>query len=271
MKSNIIKQAVLSALFTMTFASAHAGDFTNVPFTTPDATVVEGATNTAADPLFISSTSTWVAGFENLVAQTINYTTTSGGSYTLSLLDFNENDDFLLEGEELGDIYDMVYRDSRDNKLVFGTRVILDEVEESELNFISRAGFTGFETDVAWTFSGDNDLRMYNAARTSSEDLDGPFAGDEDVVRMQADISFEEGNPFSGLYLIKTNAQYYTFAADSIGYVQAGEEGQEESDGSLSGFRASATPVPETDTYAMLLAGLGIMGAMVNRRKKFVA
>lgn len=266
MKSNIIKQAVLSALFSISCTGAYAGDFTNVPFTTPDATVVNGANNPAADPLFIESTSTWVAGFENLVAQTVNYTTTAGGNYTLTLLDFHENDDFLLEGEELGDIYDMVYRDSRDNKLVFGTRVILDNVPESELNFISRAGFTGFETDVAWTFSGNTDLRMYNAARTSSEDLFGPFAGDEDVVRMKSDVSFEEGNPFSGLYLIKTNAQYYTFAADSIGYVQAGEEGQEESDGSLSGFRASATPVPETDTYAMLLAGLGMMGFVARRR-----
>jgi hypothetical protein len=30
---------------------------------------------------------------------------------------------------------------------------------------------------------------------------------------------------------------------------------------------ASVTPVPEPESYAMLLAGLGLMGAVVRRRK----
>jgi PEP-CTERM motif len=37
----------------------------------------------------------------------------------------------------------------------------------------------------------------------------------------------------------------------------------------LSGVTVS--PVPEPETYAMLLAGLGLMGAMIRRRKGFIA
>jgi hypothetical protein len=37
----------------------------------------------------------------------------------------------------------------------------------------------------------------------------------------------------------------------------------------LSGVRVS--PIPEPETYAMLLAGLGLMGTMIRRRKGFIA
>ncbi|HKX53004.1 MAG TPA: FxDxF family PEP-CTERM protein [Nitrosospira sp.] len=33
----------------------------------------------------------------------------------------------------------------------------------------------------------------------------------------------------------------------------------------------TVSPVPEPETYAMLLAGLGLMGMMVRRRKEFIA
>ena len=51
----------------------------------------------------------------------------------------------------------------------------------------------------------------------------------------------------------------------AIGYIQAGEEGQGEFDGSLIGYAAVAA-VPETETYAMLLAGLGVMGFVARRK-----
>ena len=39
----------------------------------------------------------------------------------------------------------------------------------------------------------------------------------------------------------------------------------------IQGVAAAAAPVPEASTYAMMLAGLGLVGAMVSRRRKFMA
>ena len=270
----------VATMFALGSASVQAGDFTNVPYTTPNATVVSGANNTLADQLYINTTSaTWLAGYTNLIAETIHYTAT-GGNGTLSLLSYRENDDIELAGNEIGDLYDLVYRDSRDGKLVFGTRVLLevededeehglvaipeeDEEDEVELNFLYRAGFTNYATAVAWTFTGDNDLRLYNAARTASNELDGPFAADADLIRFQADISADEGNPFSGLYLVKTDATDYALSNSAIGYFQAGEEGQQITGQFIAGYVAA---VPEPETYALMLAGLGLIGFSARRR-----
>lgn len=37
---------------------------------------------------------------------------------------------------------------------------------------------------------------------------------------------------------------------------------------SRSNYRAYAAPVPEPETYAMLIAGLGLVGFMARRRKQ---
>lgn len=263
----------LATMLAVGSASANAGDFTNVPLTSPLATVVEGANNSAVDQLYINATSTsWLTGYTGLVAETINYTST-GGNGTLSLLSFRENDDILLSGEEVGDLYDFVYRDSRDGKLVFGTRVLLEEEEApsmgeeedgKELNFVFRGGFNNLATAAAWTFLSDSDLRMYNAARTDSHELDGPFESDGDLIRFQADISTEEGNPFSGLYLVKTDATGYKLSDSAIGYFQAGEEGQKITGEYIAGY---VPTIPEPETYGMMLLGLGLVASAARRKQ----
>jgi len=70
MKLVTLKLAVAAAVFSLGTATAVAGDFTNVPYTTPDATVVSGAPNPVADQLFLDATGiTWATGFDGLVIQ----------------------------------------------------------------------------------------------------------------------------------------------------------------------------------------------------------
>lgn len=280
-----------------------AGDFTNVPTrnTPGPATLVAGIQNPNADRLYIEAAFDGQTSAElityldpgtygNFVPSLITYNAKSTtrpypvvGTGTLSLLDFQVTRNIGLPvvdagGDEtgefdlIGDLYDFVFRDSRDNSLVFGTRVVLgvsdeqlENVGNSELNFLYRYGFTGFSAAAAWMFL-DNDLRLYEVGRTASFSYSSQ-AYDEDVIRMKSDISVSEGNPFSGLFLVKTDAQYYTLSDRGVGYYQAGEEGQAIVGNALSGFVPTNTPpVPEPTEYAMFLAGLGLVAAAARRR-----
>lgn len=215
-----------------------------------------------------------------LVASSISYDarSTTGarpviGTGTLTLLDYRLTEDVTLAGQAIGDIYDFVYRDSRDNKLVFGTRVLLGlpgQQQNAELNNVFRYGFeengTVFSAAAAWLYLSDYDLRMYSAAR-SDKGLLQTDVYNPDAISFQSDINLSEGNPYSGLYLVKTNATYYTYAANSIGYFQAGEEDQPVVKAFIGGFVPTNTaPIPEPSTYAMLLAGLGMIGVIARRR-----
>ncbi|WP_439537795.1 PEP-CTERM sorting domain-containing protein [Methyloversatilis sp.] len=217
-----------------------------------------------------------------LVASRIDYNarSTSGslsiiGSGTLSLLEYRLNEDVQLAGQAIGDIYDFVYRDSRDNKLVFGTRVILGlpgQQQNAELNNVFRYGFeedgTTFDAAAAWLFLSNFDLRLYSAAR-SDQGLKQMDVFDPDAVSFQSDINLSEGNPYSGLYLLKTDATSYTYADNAIGYFQAGEESQPVVKAFTGGFIPTNTaPIPEPSTYAMLLAGLGMIGVIARRRMR---
>ncbi|OYW26742.1 MAG: hypothetical protein B7Z51_09735, partial [Methyloversatilis sp. 12-65-5] len=114
-----------------------------------------------------------------LIASSITYNARSTdtlavtGSGTLSLLEYRLNEDVQLAGQAIGDVYDFVYRDSRDNKLVFGTRVLLGlpgQQQNAELNNVFRYGFAEdgitFDAAAAWLFLSNFDLRLYSAARS---------------------------------------------------------------------------------------------------------
>lgn len=47
-----------------------------------------------------------------------------------------------------------------------------------------------------------------------------------------------------------------------------GDAGAESNLGSLIGAKLTVTPVPEPDSYAMLLAGLGLVGVVARRRQR---
>ena len=164
--------------------------------------------------------------------------------------------------EEIGTFYDYVFQDTSDNKLVFGSRLVLTD-EDAEINDIFRNGFDGYSAAVAWTFRTDLDLRVFSSARTAVGLLEGADAFDANVVDLRSDINFSEGNPQTGWYFIKTDAPTFAFAADIVRLRQGGEEGQPVVQAIIGGFTPSA--VPEPSTYAMLLAGLGLLVLLARR------
>lgn len=257
--------------------AAVAGDFSLLSSTETNGSVpvVSGTNNTNSDRLFLNATA---IGFSDpltsLIPQTIQYEAFSTtpprpvtGTGTLTLLDHRVTEDVVLAGDKIGNLYDFVFRDSRDNRLVFGTRVTLgvdsDQVDNAELNFLYRRGFSGAVVQAAWLFVSNFDLRLYNAGRTASNSLTGARPFDADTVRLQSDINLSEGNPFSGLFLLKTDAQTYTVGQAAVGLFQAGEEGQPRVGVDLEGFVAL---VPEPGSWALMLAGGALLAGLARRR-----
>ena len=269
-----------------TSISAVAGDFVELNQAFP--LRLTGANNQVIDRYFLDETGMTISeSFTDrdsrvipLVATSIKYDAYSTvsprpliGSGTLTLLDYRHTEDVMLAGQAIGDVYDFVFRDSRDNKLVFGTRVLLGlpgQQQNAELNNVFRYGFdeggTTFAAAAAWLFMSPYDLRLYSAAR-SDRGLLQTDVFDPDAVSFQSDINLSEGNPYSGLYLLKTDAMYYTMADKAIGYFQAGEEDQPVVKAFTGGFvPTNMAPVPEPTTYLMFLAGLGMLGLVARRR-----
>lgn len=284
-----IKAILLACTLALGISSSYAGNFQSLTTNT-----VEGDNDMFVDQAFIYATSVTyhpdysdttpfdpedkagTLGLGNIVPTAIKYrafadydigTPTATG--TLTLLDWRVTTGVdLAPGSAQADIYDFVFRDSADNSLVFGTRYLNRIDNREEVNFLYRYGFTGFETSVAWTYLADSDLRQYSAVKTQSTEGEGSFAYDADVVRQQGDFSVIEENPWSGLFLVKTNATSFTLGK-AIGFYQAGEEGQSPAGGFITGF--IPTPVPEPESYALFLVGLGVMGVISRRRNSKIA
>ena len=238
----MMKLKTLTAAVAVALAStaAVAGDFVELP---QNGGLVTGRNNPNTDALYLDAQSIATLAGDNRIFTSIAYNAiaTAGslpraitGSGTLTLLDHRVTLDVVLDGQEIGHVFDFVFRDSRDNKLVFGMRTLLgveeDHQDDAELNFLYRYGFEQsgktFSTAAAWLFTSDSDLRMYNAGRTNSTSLTGATPFDADTIRMQSDVNLSEGNPFSGLFLIKTDAKAYKVGSMAMGLFQAGEEGQ---------------------------------------------
>ncbi|MBF4990447.1 PEP-CTERM sorting domain-containing protein [Methylophilus sp. QUAN] len=279
-----LKGMLLASLFAVAANTASAGNFQSLT-----TNVVDGDNDAFVDSMFILATDvTYAAGYAdttefqkggsgNVVPTSLTYRAfpafdidTELATGTLSLIDWRVTTGVdLAPGSAQADIYDFVFRDSADNSLVFGTRYLNRDPQETgdEVNFLYRYGFTGYSTSVAWTFLTDSDLRQYTAIKTDSTAGEGPFDYDVDVVRQQGDFSVSEDNPWSGLYLVKTDATTYSLGK-AIGFYQTGEEGQTPAGGFITGFIPTAvtTPVPEPESYVMLLAGLGVAGIASRRR-----
>jgi len=276
-----LKIAVVATLMALSVNAVNAGQF--VTLTSGNGTnlslanggLINGANSLNADKFYIENlaSTTYLAGYEygsdnGTIASTLNYRAFTGATSTfgtLTLVDYRITENVaLLPGIPQATVFDYVYRDSLDGKLVFGTRYMNLVDNDQEVNYLYRQG-AGGNVSTSWTFLSDYDLRMYQAGQTSNFTYDSSVSYVDGIVRQKADISVSEGNPWSGLYLVKTDAVNYGLGANAIGYYQAGEEGQSVVGGFMSGF--IATPVPEAETYALMMAGLGVVGAAARRRK----
>jgi hypothetical protein len=276
-----LKIAMLATLMALGVNAANAGQFVTLTsgngtnLTLANGGLINGANSLNADKFYIENlaSTTYLAGYEygsdnGTIASTLNYRAFTGANSTfgtLTLVDYKITENVaLLPGIPQATVFDYVYRDSLDGKLVFGTRYMNLVDNDQEVNYLYRQG-AGGNVSTSWTFLSDYDLRMYQAGQTSDFTYNSSVSYVDGIVRQKADISVSEGNPWSGLYLVKTDAVNYGLGANAIGYYQAGEEGQSVVGGFMTGF--IATPVPEAETYALMMAGLGVVGAAARRRK----
>ena len=188
----------------------------------------------------------------------------------------------IYDGVDIGTFYDYVYRSTGDNTLLFASRFELDvgEIEigdldyETEINDILRRGYANYDVSVGWYDSGaDSDFRLQsvahsNAVRTRPANPADVF--DDNVVDFRTDISVEEGNPATGWYVLKTNATEFTYLSDAVTIRQAASLDNTSPPLRVATFEGFApiAAVPEPETYAMLLAGLGLIGLAARRRTK---
>ncbi|MGD9601558.1 MAG: PEP-CTERM sorting domain-containing protein [Gammaproteobacteria bacterium] len=223
-----------------------------------------GSNNPEADPLFIAPGESTDGGLTFALPDYLSLITLRSTAFELP------DEDEPTELEEVGVFHDAIFRDSRDNMLVFGSRIEMDLDEEGEINDIFRSGFTGWGTLVGWLPVTANDLRLISTGRTRNSGLttDDPDLPDLDVVDLHSDLNVEEGNPVSGWFLIKTNAPGFELDDDAVGLFQGGEEGQPPFLGTLAGFVPSATPVPVPAALPLLGSALGLAGMIARRRSR---
>lgn len=174
----------------------------------------------------------------------------------------------IVNGQNVGTLTDFVFRDTTDNNLVFGLRVVLAQTVNGatntfEINDFFRKGATGFEAAAAWSRASDSDLRMYAAVRSSVKFGQGTETFDPDVIKFQSDINTFEGNPRSGYFFVKIKQRQSSIPGQPPGPVpstfktlsnglsvyQGGEEGQPLHEIVMPGFVPSTHPDNDGDGY----------------------
>ncbi len=143
-----------------------------------------------------------------------------------------------------GQLQDRVVH-SVDGTYDFYSRVILDvDSAAFSLYRVDRIGFAGYATNVGWRSDG---LGNY-APNEFSRDLGGS------TIDFNFNMAPLTGGQSTKFFFIDTNATSYNLSGRFSDY-------------SSLNFMAIAAPVPEPESYAMLVAGLGLLGLMARRRR----
>ncbi len=222
---------------------------------------IVGVNNAAVDPLFLGFD--WVPAAEG---------------YTRAARRISS---VIYDGTDIGTFYDYVYRSTADSTLLFASRFELDigEIDiggagyDVEINDILRRGYENYDVSAGWYSEIETDFRLQSVAHTSNGVRTRPTnpvdVFDDNVVDFRTDISVEEGNATTGWYVLKTNATAFRYLTDAVTIRQAPSV-----DGispplrtaTFEGF-APVAAIPEPETYAMLLAGLGLIGFAARRAR----
>lgn len=160
----------------------------------------------------------------------------------------------VVDGATVGTLHDFVYRDTADNRLVFGLRLVLAQAVNGaantfEVNDFYRRGNAGFTATASWSRASDADLRMYAAVRSATKFGQGVELFDPDVVKFQSDVNTSEGNPRSGYFWLKSNAPTFKTVSNGLAVYQGGEEGQPQREVVMPGFVPSSQPDNDNDGY----------------------
>lgn len=184
----------------------------------------------------------------------------------------------------VGSFIDTVWFEESTNSYIIGSyfKLLNNTNGITEINSIVRNGFSEVDTlSAAWTSgaavygSGAVGYRLRDPARSdyvASYDASKINTYlDLDKVAIRTDVSIGENNPNSGLYMLKFSAEGLTYQwTDNAVRIVQGASGTEDNGRLLQNMWLSGytvTAVPEAETYAMMMTGLGIMGAIVRRRK----
>lgn len=235
--------------------AAAATDFVTLPSTGADIRI-RGTTSLTTDPLYVE-------GFPGLQG----YTLADSASWTIQI------DEGGGDIEDIGTIFDAVYRHNVDNTLVFATRIDVITIDppeaDLEINYIQRSGYAGYTTAGGWFFPESEDgFRLRSVARTdqffsnTAATLLNQSAYNANYVTFNTDISIAESNPSSAWYAVKTNATQYAFIDGSLLIHQS-------EDGEIRNFYFNGlAPVPEPSEYAMIGIGLLMIGGALRRQAR---
>ena len=268
------KQVVAGVALAMaSVSSAYAGDFVDVLNTGARTPGSNG--NVMIDPFFLGAPGD---GIPTSWTQQASKTTAVMSPVDSSI--------------QVGNFIDTVWIDASANRLIIGSYFqLLPNYPQgnihggggiSEINSIVRTGFADVATvSAAWYFAdelyagAEGGYRLRDPARSDYvasgySDANAASYLDLDKVAIRTDVSIGEDNPNSGIYFLSVDASLYTYAwgDNAVRIVQgasAGEGARQFQEMWLSGYQVAA--VPEPSEYALMLVGLGLMGAVARRRK----
>lgn len=102
---------------------------------------------------------------------------------------------------------------------------------------------------------GSSSYEIDNGSLSLWSDPEGDGAGGADV--QLGAVAFGDANGVLAVNDVSAGAYYWAVAGDAVG-----------ANGGVYLFSANTAPIPEPETYAMMLAGLGLLGFVGKRRMK---
>lgn len=271
----LIAQAVLGTGVAMLAAPASAGWVTlNNPPATPVMTTCSAGTSTS-DACNVGPLSSATSGF-SLIASTSR--------------------SIVANSVTVGTLYDRMYYNGSTGESLFAIQLDMNgnqwdpsSTETFEVNDVFRSGFSSVASiQAGYARANPADEYSWAIGRTDEGLNEGTGSGglpvyDTNWVRWWTDVNVDDpdgSSPGTSAWFLMRFSDEIVDVAEEEGAIriwQGGEEGQEEYEIFMNGYVpvfASArsamalAPVPEPSEYAMLLAGLGLVGVMARRRMR---